>query len=191
MLRSVGLMLFMKTMNVSVRYTADDEEPAIEAAIKRHLLEWRLELEVLTGYIDTINRGQAISRKTAAMVTGDRLPDPEQEQTLSDIRAKKQSVLSPLAAVPGAKTVSKDKGKKDKPNTRSSEADASTQAAQREKTAVDKAVARAKRQREDDIAAAAAKTPAPKRARRGAGGASQAESSTQAADEPGDDETPE
>ena len=174
MSRGTGLMLFLKSTNVSMRYTGDDAEGAIAAAVRRHVEAWKLELPLLSGYMDAINRGMAITKKGLNLATAANADDPE-ERTMDDIRSNKQAVLAPLAKAPGARTVGgKQKDKDRTPTTRGgTDLVALRKSIDMEAAALSKAVERSKRMRDDDIAAAAvkAKTPNTKRAKRAAGAA--------------------
>ena len=81
-----------------------------------------------------------------------------QDDTMSQVRQQKQTVLSPIAAVPAAKVVA---GLKRASNTRASSSTDAEEAAGREKATQEKAASKAKRQREQDVSTAIAKATKP------------------------------
>ena len=168
--RASGIMLFVRSTTVSVRLATDNTEPDVEAAVRRSMDERKEKLYLATAHCDAIAKGLTITNSIQPKGVAAPPPDPE-EATQHEVRSGKQSVISPVTGVPGARVVGANT-KTQSANNRKSKKDEMTEAAQKEKATQEKAAARAKRQREEDVAAThskQSKTNNPKPTRKKAG----------------------
>ena len=164
--RASGIMLFVRSTTVSVRLATDNTEPDVEAAVRRSMEERKEKLYLAPAHCDAIAKGLTITTSIQPKGVAAPPPDPE-EATQHEVRSGKQSVISPLTGVPGAKVVGAST-RSQSSNNRKSKKDEMAEAAQKEKVTQEKAAARAKRQREEDVAATHSKqsktnTPKPSR----------------------------
>ena len=111
--RGTKMLLGLRNFNVSVHIPDAQEESAVEGAVRVHTAQAKGELALLSGQLYAFNRGLAVTRRTTPVVA----PAEGDEVTLADTKQRKQTLLAPLAGVPGARVL--DLKRKDPPGTRS------------------------------------------------------------------------
>ena len=166
------MMLFLKETTVSMRLPADSSEDEVEAAVRKNLEEYRLELPMVGGYMEAVRKGLAVVKKVvpAAKPEAGAVGSPE-DTTMDEVKRKKQTVLSAHPEAPGAKVLGKRK-EKESTSSRQSQRDDARAAAEKEKQSQERASQQAKRQRQADLAASSTGSPASGKARKPGGGLS-------------------
>lgn len=150
--RAASMVCALPYWNVSVVLPGELDSAEIAGLVRVTTANMRTYLPFMTAHRDAMAKGQPISKNLKPQ------PEEEEEETLSQVRSQKQTVLYPHAAVPGAKVVPGVKTKQGNPSaTRATATSDKEEAEKAEKAAQEKAAGRAKRQRDADLATAMAR----------------------------------
>ena len=99
-----SMMLMLSNFNLSMRLAEDHVEAAVEAAVRKAMLETKQVMPELRGQLYDIGRGYPLVKKSPS--TGSVPAPPEAslaDMTLDEVKNNRQQVLAPLTQVPGAK----------------------------------------------------------------------------------------